>query len=473
MHEALIAFKERLGPKGFSDDPLELAPWLTDWRGRYTGKAAALLSPDSTEQVSEIVKIAAKQRIALVPQGGNSGMVAGATPDTSGNAVIVSLRRMNKIQTLNSDDGLIVCEAGVILQNLHDAVAASGHRFPLTLGGKGSATIGGLVSTNAGGTQVLRHGTMRALVAGIEAVLPDGSIYHGLTPLKKDNRGYDLKHLLIGAEGTIGIITGAVLQTVPALLDRCVIWAGVDSVEGAYKLLLMMQKHTEGRLEGFEILPQSALDDVLRHIDGTRAPLEGSHNWHVLMEVVQDQPWQSAPADLAVQLIGDVLEKGLIQDAVLASSEAQAEAFWKIRDSIAEAERAEGPALQHDISVPVDQMARFIAQESSVIEAKFPGTKIIAFGHLGDGNIHYHVKAPPGSDAQSWFAQATKPIGGHVYDRVEAYHGSISAEHGIGQLKRDELARLADPARLTSLRAIKTAFDPLNIMNPGKLVPLA
>ncbi len=473
MLEALQAFKERLGAKGFSDDPSDLAPWLTDWRGRYTGKAAALLSPSSTEQVTEIVKIAAQHRIALVPQGGNSGMVAGATPDTSGNAVLVSLRRMNRLHAINPDDGLITCEAGVILQNLHEAVAKSGRRFPLTLGGKGSATIGGLISTNAGGTQVLRHGTMRALVAGIEAVLPDGSIYHGLAPLKKDNRGYDLKHLLIGAEGTIGIVTGAVLQTAPALLDRSVIWVGVASAQDAYQLLIYMQQHCEGRLEGFEILPQAALENVLRHIDGTRPPLDAPYSWHVLMELVQDQPWQSAPADLAVQLMGDVLENGLAQDAVLASSEAQAEAFWKIRDSIAEAERAEGPALQHDISVPVDQMARFIVDESPVIEAKFPGTKIIAFGHLGDGNIHYHVKAPEGSDAQAWYAQATKTIGGHVYDRVEAYHGSISAEHGIGQLKRDELARLADPARLASLRAIKFAFDPLNIMNPGKLVPLA
>jgi FAD/FMN-containing dehydrogenase len=473
MHEALVALKERLGAKGFSTDPNDLAPWLTDWRGRYTGKAGALLSPANTDQVAEIVKIAAKHRIALVPQGGNSGMVAGATPDTSGNSVLVSLRKMNRLQSVNLDDGLITCEAGVILQNLHEAVAKSGRRFPLTLGGKGSATIGGLISTNAGGTQVIRHGTMRALVAGIEAVLPDGSIYHGLAPLKKDNRGYDLKHLLIGAEGTIGIVTGAVLQTVPALIDRCVIWAGVSSAQDAYQLLLYMQQHTEGRLEGFEILPQAALDDVLRHIDGTRAPLDAPHNWHVLMELVQDQPWQSAPADLATQLMGDVLEKGLAQDAVLASSEAQAEAFWKIRDAIAEAERAEGPALQHDISVPVDKMAEFIAKESPIVEAKFPGTKIIAFGHLGDGNIHYHVKAPPGSVAASWYEEMTKPIGGHVYDRVEAYHGSISAEHGIGQLKRDELARLADPARLASLRAIKSAFDPLNIMNPGKLVPLA
>jgi FAD/FMN-containing dehydrogenase len=473
MHVVLNAFKDLLGTKGFCDDLQEMQPWLTDWRGRYTGKAAALLSPNSTEQVAEIVKIAATHRIAIVPQGGNSGMVAGATPDTSGNAVIVSLRRMNKLYPLNRDDGLIVCEAGVILQNLHETVAASAMRFPLTLGGKGSATIGGLISTNAGGTQVMRHGTMRALVAGIQAVLPDGSIYQGLAPLKKDNRGYDLKHLLIGAEGTIGIVTGAVLQTVPALIDRCVVWAGVSSAEDAYQLLLYMQKETEGRLEGFEILPHAALENVITHIEGTRAPLDTPHNWHVLMELVQDQTRQSTPADLAVHLMGEVLERGLAQDAVLASSEAQAEAFWKIRDSIAEAERAEGPALQHDISVPVNQMARFIAEETPIIETKFPGTKVIAFGHLGDGNIHYHVKAPPGSEAKSWYEQQTKAIGGHVYDRVEAYHGSLSAEHGIGQLKRDELARLADPARLTALRAIKSAFDPLNIMNPGKLVPLA
>ena len=472
-NDALAELKQLLGPKGYSDDPLNIAPWLTDWRGRFTGAAAALLSPANTLEVSGIVKIAVKFRLELVPQGGNSGMVAGATPDTSGDQLILSLRRMNQIQNVDPDSGMVRCDAGVILQNLHEAVGKSGRRFPLTLGGKGSATVGGLISTNAGGTQVLRHGTMRQLVAGVEAVLPDGSVFDGMTPLKKDNRGYDVKHLLIGAEGTIGVITSAILQTAPALIDRCVVWVGVESPEIAYRLLLFMQDRARDRLEGFEILPDRALNAVLRHIDGTRRPLEGAHRWHVLMELVQDDLTQSAPDEFATSLLAEALGAGLANDAALAASEAQAEAFWKIRDSIAEAERAEGPALQHDISVPVADMACFIDNESPIIEAQYPGTKTVAFGHLGDGNIHFHVKAPTGIDVEDWYAGDGKAITSHIYDRVLAYGGSLSAEHGIGQAKIAEFARLADPARMTALLAIKKAFDPHGIMNPGKLVPLA
>ena len=470
---ALSELHSILGPKGYSDDQDVISPWLTDWRGRFTGAAAALLSPATTEEVAAIVRVAAKYRLSLVPQGGNSGMVAGATPNSSGNQLILSMRRMNNITAIDADAGLINCEAGVILQNLHEAAAQAGRRFPLTLGGKGSATVGGLISTNAGGTQVLRHGTMRLLVAGLEAVLPDGSIYDAMAPLKKDNRGYDLKQLLIGGEGTIGVVTKAVLQTVPALIDRCVVWAGIDSPQKAYELLLFMQKHGRDRLEGFEILPQRALGAVLTHISGTRPPLDTTHRWHALMEFVQDDPAQSSPGELAMHLLEDAIAQNLLENATIASSDVQAEAFWKIRDSIAEAERAAGAALQHDISVPVAAMARFIEQESPRIEADYPGTKTVAFGHLGDGNIHFHVKAPEGVDVAGWYAGDGKAITSHVYDRVRAYGGSLSAEHGIGQSKIDEFARLAEPARLSALRAIKSAFDPLGIMNPGKLVPLA
>ena len=470
---ALSELRSILGPKGYSDDQDVISPWLTDWRGRFTGAAAALLSPATTEEVAAIVRVAAKYGLSLVPQGGNSGMVAGATPNSSGNQLILSMRRMNNITAIDADAGLINCEAGVILQNLHEAAAQAGRRFPLTLGGKGSATVGGLISTNAGGTQVLRHGTMRLLVAGLEAVLPDGSIYDAMAPLKKDNRGYDLKQLLIGSEGTIGVVTKAVLQTVPALIDRCVVWAGIDSPQQAYELLLFMQKHGRDRLEGFEILPQRALGAVLTHISGTRPPLDTTHRWHALMEFVQDDPAQSSPGELAMHLLEDAIGHNLLENATIASSDVQAEAFWKIRDSIAEAERAAGAALQHDISVPVAAMARFIEQESPRIEADYPGTKTVAFGHLGDGNIHFHVKAPEGVDVAGWYAGDGKAITSHVYDRVRAYGGSLSAEHGIGQSKIDEFARLAEPARLSALRAIKSAFDPLGIMNPGKLVPLA
>jgi FAD/FMN-containing dehydrogenase len=470
---ALSELRSILGPKGYSDDQDVISPWLTDWRGRFTGAAAALLSPATTQEVAAIVRVAAKYRLSLVPQGGNSGMVAGATPNSSGDQLILSMRRMNNITAIDADSGLISCEAGVILQNLHEAAAKAGRRFPLTLGGKGSATVGGLISTNAGGTQVLRHGTMRLLVAGLEAVLPDGSIYDAMAPLKKDNRGYDLKQLLIGGEGTIGVVTKAVLQTVPALIDRCVVWAGIDSPQQAYELLLFMQKHGRDRLEGFEILPQRALGAVLTHISGTRPPLDTTHRWHALMEFVQDDPAQSSPGELAMHLLEDAIAHNLLENATIASSDVQAEAFWKIRDSIAEAERAAGAALQHDISVPVAAMARFIEEESPRIEAGYPGTKTVAFGHLGDGNIHFHVKAPEGVDVAGWYAGDGKAITSHVFDRVRAYGGSLSAEHGIGQSKIDEFARLAEPARLSALRAIKSAFDPLGIMNPGKLVPLA
>ena len=469
---ALSKLRALLGPKGYCDDAETMAPWLTDWRGRYHGMAMAMLSPENVDEVSAIVRIAEQYRLPLVPQGGNSGMVAGATPDNSGDALLLSLRRLNIISPVDSNTGLVRAGAGVILQNLHEAVAKAGRRFPLTLGGKGSATIGGLASTNAGGTQVLRHGTMRALIAGLEAVLPDGSIFDGMTALKKDNRGYDLKHLLIGAEGTLGVVTQALLQTAPALIDRAVIWAGVDSGDAAYRLLLFMQARAGQQLEGFELLPQSALKAVLRHISGTRAPLSSRPPWLVLIELVQDDSNQTAPAQLAEQILADAMAQGLISDAALAANEAQAEAFWKIRDSISEAERAEGPALQHDISVPVADMARFIADESPTIEARFAGTRVVAFGHLGDGNIHYHVKAPPGVDAANWYA-SSDAITRHVYDRVSAYGGSLSAEHGIGQAKLAELRRLSDPSRLFATAAIKRGLDPHNIMNPGKLVPLA
>ena len=277
-----------VGPKGITDDPAEISPWLTDWRGRYTGKAAAMLSPASTDEVSQIVKLAGRHQLALVPQGGNSGMVGGATPDESGQSVIISLRRMNNIRQIDADNQLAVCDAGVILQTFHEALKTHGQRFPLTLGGKGSATIGGLVSTNAGGTQVLRHGTMRALVAGIEAVLPDGSIFDGLAALKKDNRGYDLKQLLIGGEGTLGIVTAATLKTCHDLIDRCVSWVGVESPQAAYRLFQFINARKSQYMEGFEIIPDSCLQAVLEHIPDTRAPMTDTAPWNVLIEIVRD-----------------------------------------------------------------------------------------------------------------------------------------------------------------------------------------
>ena len=462
-----------LGPKGITDDESELSPWLTDWRGRYTGKAAAMLSPASTAEVAEIVKLANRHKLALVPQGGNSGMVGGATPDETGHAAILSLRRMNQIRQINADDRLAICGAGVILQTFHEALEPHGQRFPLTLGGKGSATIGGLVSTNAGGTQVLRHGTMRALVAGVEAVLPDGSIYDGLSALKKDNRGYDLKQLLIGGEGTLGIVTAATLKTCPALVDRCVSWVGVESPQAAYRLFQFINARKSQFMEGFEIVPDSCLQAVLKHIPDTRSPLSEPTAWNALIEIVRDQPEAEDPREISEALLAEAVEQGLALDATIASNETQAEAFWKIRDSIAEAERADGPALQHDISVPVHQMADFITSATPEIEKAFPGTEVAAFGHMGDGNVHFHVKGPASAVGHSWASEHALTITPMVHDLVISYGGSISAEHGIGQVKLDELERLSGGARTHSLQAIKRALDPNNIMNPGKLVPLA
>jgi len=460
--------RQNLDAKAVITDPKEIEPWVTDWRGRVHGATPAMLAPSSTEEVAQIVKLASEYRVALVPQGGNTGMAAGATPPADGSALLLSMRRMNRIRSISADSRVAIAEAGVVLATLHDAAHEVGMRFPLTLGARGSCTIGGLTSTNAGGTQVLRFGTMRSLVAGVEAVLPDGSIHSGLSGLKKDNRGYSLDQLLIGAEGTLGVITAVALRLVPAIAARAVAWCGVESPERALSLLRYLEARTNS-VEGFELVPQDSLDLVLRHVPKTRAPLTERHEWHVLVEATTTDP----EADISVELehlLGSALQQGIIGDAVLAATEGQAEAFWKLRDSISEAERAEGQTLAHDISVPVSDMPAFIVDASAKVESAFPGVVATGFGHLGDGNIHFHVRAA-GHAAPDWYSGEGAEITRMVDDLVTAAGGSISAEHGIGQLKREELARLAPPGRINALRAIKQALDPLGIMNPGKLVP--
>jgi FAD/FMN-containing dehydrogenase len=469
----LDAASALLGPRGLTRDAELMAPWLTDWRGRFTGAALALASPASTEEVASLVKLCAEHGVAIVPQGGNSGMCGGATPDDSGETILLSLRRMNAIRSLDKQAAQAVCEAGVILQTLHEAAEAKGLRFPLTLGGKGSATIGGLISTNAGGTQVLRHGSMRAQVLGIEAVLADGSVFNGLIALKKDNRGFDLKQLLIGSEGTLGIVTAATLKLVPAIAERRVLWAGVPSLKTARTLLLHCQATVGDALEGFEVLADKTLDEVVAHVPGARRPLAGKHAWHALIELVADRGSADRLGALAEDLLGSALDNGLLEDAVIAANGAQAEAFWLLRDEIAPAERAKGPAVQHDISVAVEHMPEFVEQAVPLLEEAWPGTEAVAFGHLGDGNVHFHVIAPPGVDPPAWQEGDGKRISSQVYDLVAQWGGSISAEHGIGQLKRDELARLGDPVALALMRAVKQALDPQGLLNPGKLVPLA
>lgn len=469
----LTAAAALLGPRGLTRDAELVTPWLTDWRGRFTGAACALAAPATREELAELVRLCARHGVPIVPQGGNSGMSGGATPDASGHALLLSLRRMNAIRGIDTAAGQVTCEAGVVLQTLHEAAAARGLRFPLTLGGKGSATVGGLISTNAGGTQVLRHGSMRALVLGLEAVLPDGRIWSALTPLKKDNRGFDLKQLFIGSEGTLGIVTAATLRLVPQVADRVVIWAGLPSIHAARELLLHCEGAAGAALEGFEVLPQSCLDAVLAHVPGTRAPLDAPHPWHALIEVVADTAGAPGLRELAETTLAGAFERGLVDDAVLSASEAQAEAFWLLREAIAPAERAKGPAMQHDISVPVARMPAFVEAAVTAVEAAFPGTHAVGFGHLGDGNIHFHVIAPPDAERGAWEVAEGKAISRMVHDMVTAWAGSISAEHGIGQLKRDELDRLGDPVALALLRQIKAALDPRELLNPGKLLALA
>ena len=463
----LDALAPRLGRQAIVTDRDLIAPWEIDWRRRFHGHAPAIVAPADTAEVAAVVATAAAHRVPLVPQGGNSSIVGGATPPADGSALILSLRRLNTIRAVDAEAGLAVAEAGVILADLHDAALAVGRRFPLTLGAKGNATVGGLVSTNAGGTQVLRFGSMRGLVAGVEAVLADGSIHDGLAALKKDNRGYDLTQLLIGGEGTLGIVTAAALRLVPLPAGRATAWAATHDPEAALRLLRRFQ-HASDALESFEILPRESLAAVLAHLPAARAPLAGDHPWHLLIELTG----ADAPTVLERELAA-AMDDGLIADATIAASEAQAQAFWRMRESISDAERALGPASQHDISVPVATMPRFMIEAAAACEARFPGTHASGFGHLGDGNIHFHVRAAPGTDPARWYAEDVPVVTRFVDDLVVAAGGSIAAEHGIGLMKGTELARLSAPARLTARRAVKAAMDPLGILNPGKLVPLA
>jgi len=465
----LPAATELLGPRGLTIDPELMGPWLTDWRGRYTGKAIALASPADAGEVAAIVALCARYGIAIVPQGGNSGMSGGATPDESGAALLLSLRRLNTIGEVDLAARQVSCGAGVVLQNLHEAAEKVGLRFPLTLGGKGSATVGGLISTNAGGSQVLRHGSMRAQVLGLEAVLADGQVWSALTPLKKDNRGFDLKQLFIGSEGTLGIVTAATLKLEPAVAQRCVLWAGLASIQHARQLLLMAESALGNALEGFEVLPQNCLDAVLTNVPNARSPLTAPHGWHALIELVSSDP----AADLsgqAEQLLAGALSAGVIEDAAIAVSEAQAEAFWTLRESISGALRAKGAAVQHDISVPVARMADFVSFAIPEVERTWPGCGAFAFGHLGDGNVHFHVTAPAGAVRGIWEEGPGKSVSQMVHDLVTQWHGSISAEHGIGQMKAGELLRLGDPVTLGLMGRVKAALDPHGLLNPGKLL---
>jgi FAD/FMN-containing dehydrogenase len=462
---ALAALKAAAGDD-WTDDPDLITPKLTDWRGRFTGATPLLLLPRDDATLARIVAVAAQHRVGLVPQGGNTGLVGGGIPPADGSAVLVSTVRMNRIRSLDVAGRLLVAEAGVVLADVHAAAAAAGLAFPLSLGAKGSATVGGLAATNAGGVQVLRHGTMRALVAGMEAVLPDGSVLHQLQGLAKDNTGLDIKQLLIGAEGTLGFITAVALKLVPQPRHRAIAWAGVDRPARALDLLTRLNDLSGGQVESFELIPADGVALVAQHL-GLASPLAGTHAWHCLVELAGPQPLE----DLVAEGLGDPVFGA--DDAVIAQTEAQGQALWRRREELPLAERRDGPAVHHDIAVPVSAMPAFAEAAAAEVERAFPGARVLAFGHLGDGNLHFNVRAPKmdasGDGAAAWVAAHRGAITRLVHDLVVAAGGSISAEHGIGVLKQADLARLGDPARLAAMRVIKAALDPAGIMNPGKL----
>ena len=440
-----------------------MAPKLVEWRDRWTGHSPLLLLPRSTAEVSAIVAICAQSRTAIVPQGGNTGLVAGQIPQGE---VLLSLERLRAIREVEPFDDVIVAEAGVTLAAVHAAAEAVGRRFPLSLASEGSATIGGLVSTNAGGTAVLRYGTMRDLVLGVEAVLPDGEVFHGLKRLRKDNTGYDLKQLLIGAEGTLGVVTAASLKLFAPLVSRATAYVAVDDPAAAITLLKRAKEESGGAVETFELIARIGVEFVLEHVPGARDPLEGAPPWYVLIEIASGE---AGAAEAALErLLGAALEDGLISDASIAQSKAQAQAFWSIREHQSAAQKPQGAVWKHDVSVPISRIARFLTEATAAMETFAPGCRVLPFGHLGDGNIHFDVLQPKGGDGAAHTARRDEAS--HiVHDIVGSMDGSISAEHGLGAMKTDEAMRFKSEAELDAQRAIRAALDPYRIMNPRVL----
>ena len=447
---------------------VEMAPYLTDWRGRYTGDAHAVVSPGSTAEVAEVVRLCAQHGVAVVPQGGNTGLCGGATPLPHSDAVVVSLGRLNRIRAVDCDNNTLTVEAGCTLAAVQAAAESAGRLFPLSLAAEGSCQIGGNLSTNAGGVQVLRYGTTRDLVLGLEVVLPDGRIWEGLRALRKDNTGYDLKQLFIGAEGTLGIITAAVLKLFPQPAACATAWVEVQSPAAAVELLGVLRGACGERVSAFELVGRTALELVLQHIPGMRAPLASAGPWAVLVEL-GDSGRQTTLDALLEQTLAQACEHGLVSDAVLATSRAQATRLWALRENISEAQRLEGVSIKHDVSVPVSRVPEFIERAEAQLLARWPKARIVVFGHVGDGNLHYNLSCHEPTDNQA-FVALTPEINRVVHDLVVALGGSISAEHGLGQLKREEITRYKSPLELELMHGIKRALDPLGLMNPGKVV---
>ncbi|MBI1365621.1 MAG: FAD-binding protein [Alphaproteobacteria bacterium] len=461
--EAAAAIRAVVGPKGLVEGA-DRAPFLSEWRDRWPGEASMIVAPASTEEVARVVRICADHKIAITPQGGNTGLVGGQIP--YGPEILLSLNRMRKIREVSPLGATMTVDAGVTLAAAQDAARAANRLFPLSIGSEGSCEIGGVISTNAGGVNVLRYGNTRDLVLGIEAVLPSGEIWNGLKRLRKDNTGYDLKQLFIGAEGTLGVVTGAVLKLFPLPSVFVTAFAGAPSAEAAVALLALAQEETGGLVSSFELMSRQALDLVLKHIPGTRDPMSAPYPWYVLMEV------SAAGGDLRTvveAMLARAMEKGLVRDAVIAASEREAKEFWRMRHSMSEAINGEGLGARHDVSVPTADIPAFLEKADAAVEQIAPGARVVAFGHIGDGNIHYDV-VPPEGEGRRALDEKRKDIEARVYDVIASFDGSISAEHGVGRHKRDAVAARKSPVERAMMRAVKNALDPQGIMNPGKML---
>jgi FAD/FMN-containing dehydrogenase len=462
----LDRFVKIVGEKNAIRAADEMEPFLREQRDLYRGKAAMVLKPGSAEEVSKILALADKTKTPIVPQGGNTGLVGGQV-SSDRKAIIVSTARMNKIREVDADANTMTVESGVILQNAQEAASKAERLFPLSLGAEGSCTIGGNLSTNAGGTQVLAYGNARDLVLGLEVVLASGKILRGLRKLKKDNTGYDLRHLFMGAEGTLGIITAAVLKLFPAPRAISTAWIGVPSPEAALSLLNLSLARAGTALTSFELMPRIALEFDLRHLPGARDPLGSPHPWYVLAEIFGDD--DARTREQMEALLADGMEQSLVTDAAIADSFEQRNLLWKLRTAMSDVQKPEGGSIKHDISVPVSSVPAFVKEATAKVEKMIPGARVVAFGHLGDGNLHYNVSQPVGADKAKFLAK-WEALNEAVHAIVGKYEGSISAEHGIGLLKRDLLAKAKDPVALSVMHAIKKTLDPNGILNPGKVL---
>jgi D-lactate dehydrogenase (cytochrome) len=462
--ELIAQFRAIVGDKYAVTDVADIAPYVTEERGLFQGRSPLVLRPGSTAEVSAICKLATEHRIALVPQGGNTGLVGGQTPHNG--EVVVSTRRLDKIREIDTASNTMTCEAGVVLQVAQQTASEVDRLFPLSLGAEGSCTIGGNLSTNAGGTAALAYGVAREMAIGLEVVLADGRILNGLSKLKKDNTGYDLRNLFIGAEGTLGIITAATLKLFPKPRAVETAFVGLKSPADALKLLSIAQNEAAGTLTSFELLADIAVDFSVRHGIDIRDPLDSKHRWYVLMELSSSRD----DVDTALEsILTEGMDQGIVDDAVIAANLSQRSAFWKLRDEMSAAQKPEGGSIKHDISVPVAAVPDFIEQANAAVVKLIPGARPVPFGHLGDGNIHYNVSQPVGADTADFLGR-WHAVNAVVFEIVLRMGGSISAEHGIGVLKRDELPEVKDKVAIEMMRAIKAAFDPSGIMNPGKVL---